>query len=91
MKIINKNIEHNEIKFEFEEFNYVEQIKNVIKVHKIIQIFIEKINFDSINFSESKNKNIYENFIDYNNFLTSVSYNHYSYILEKKKHVNILY
>ena len=37
-----------------------------------------------MNFSERKNKNIYENFIDYNNFLTTETNNHYSSIFEIK-------
>ena len=42
-----------------------------------------------MNFSERKNKNIYENFIDYNNFLTTETNNHYSSIFEIKNTENI--
>ena len=57
MKIINKKIEHKKIKDEFKkDFNYEEQMKNIFEVYEIIQKFIEKINSDSINFSERKIK-----------------------------------
>ena len=90
MKIINKKIDHNKIMSQFKkEFNYEEQMKNVVEVDKIIQNFIEKINSDSLNFSERKHKNIYQNFIDYNNFLTTETNNHYSSIFEIKNTENI--
>ena len=82
MKIINKKFEHKKITFDLDNFDYVEQMKNIVEVDKIIQNFVEKINSDSTNFSERKNKNIYQSFVDYHNGLTTDSNNHYSFILE---------
>ena len=90
IKIINIKINYSIIMTKLKEkFNYKEQMENIIEVYKIIQNYIEKITSDSINFSERKNKNIFQNFIDYNNFLTTDSNNHYSFIFGSKNEENI--
>ena len=89
--IINKNIEHDKIDFNFKKnFVYVEEMKNIVKINEIIQEYIDKINSDSYNFTERKSTSIYQKFIDYHKgHLSSLSNNHYTFIFENKPNEEI--
>ena len=91
MKIINQKFEHNKIDFNSKKkFIYEEQMSIIVEINNIIQKYIDKINSDSYNFSESKSSNIYQSFIDYHKgHLSSLSNNHYSFIIDNKSNEKI--
>ena len=90
MKIINKEIEHNKIIFNFKDFDYKKNMLIAVEINSITEKYIEKINSDSYNFSDRKSTSIYQSFIDYNKGKFGITTNnHYSFILNKKENEKI--
>ena len=90
MEIINKEIEHKKIIFDFnKKFDYKENMLIVVDINRIIAKYVDKINFDSNKFTDRKLTSIYQSFIDYHNGLNITKDNHYLFIFSKKENEKI--